>query len=320
MTPYYDAKASTTNDSDTNTKPKGRPFFILYNVLARICREGKKESQCQKLKSDHFEPIMMNIHDLNYTRLKRLVIEHIRKQSQQQSPPYPIDVIAVYAEYESALQWYYAAVPKSSPIPVDFVHTALTESSFDAFVKEVENAPDDYRLWIEICMCSLNKIEKPEAIISIMVSRPIVKAPHGQRSLQITFQAPDQESQPYAPTTRPLSAGVAILDLSNCLIDDVSYVPIKRDSESNNQSPAKKRIRFNESTSNMSLADFLGLCSIPIDNKHVREMIETHKILDWQVFIGTSLTELTQLGFKWGPARSILAGVAKATESREAKR
>ncbi|KAA1134048.1 hypothetical protein PGTUg99_021250 [Puccinia graminis f. sp. tritici] len=274
--------ASTTNDSDTNTKPKGRPFFILYNVLARICREGKKESQCQKLK------------------LKRLVIEHIREQSQQQSPPYPIDVIAVYAEYESALQWYYAAVPKSSPIPVDFVHTALTESSFDAFVKEVENAPDDYRLWIEICMCSLNKIEKPEAIISIM--------------------APDQESQPYAATTRPLSAGVAILDLSNCLIDDVSYVPIKRDSESNNQSPAKKRIRFNKSTSNMSLADFLGLCSIPIDNKHVREMIETHEILDWQVFIGTSLTELTQLGFKWGPARSILAGVAKATKSCEAKR
>jgi hypothetical protein len=263
---------------------------------------------------------MLNIQDLNYTKLKRLVIEHIREQSQEQSPPYPIDVIAVYAEYKSALQWYYAAVPKSSPVPVDFAHTALTESSFDGFVKEVENAPDDYRLWIEIYMCSLNKIEKPEAIISIMVSGPIVKSPHGLRSLQITFQAPDQESQPYAATTRQLSVGVAILDSSNCLIDDVNYVPIKRGSESSNQSPAKKQMRFIESTPNMSLDDFLGLCSIPIDNKHVRQMIETHEILDWQVFIGTSLTELTQLGFKWGPARSILAGVAKATESHEAKR
>ncbi|KAA1120550.1 hypothetical protein PGTUg99_017274 [Puccinia graminis f. sp. tritici] len=53
--------------------------------------------------------------------------------------------------------------------------------------------------------------------------------------------------------------------------------------------------------------------------KHVSEMIEKHEILDWKVFIGASLTKLTQLGFKWGPAQLILAGVSKATESYRPK-
>ncbi|EFP76787.1 uncharacterized protein PGTG_02248 [Puccinia graminis f. sp. tritici CRL 75-36-700-3] len=245
-------------------------------------------------------PITINIHNLNYTRLKRLVIEHIREQSQHQYPKYPIDVIAVYAEHESALRWYYAAVPKALPAPVDFVHRALTESSFDAFIKEVEDAPADYRLWIEIHMCSLNKIDRPEAIISVM--------------------APDQEGHLHAATSRRLYEGVALLETSNCLIDDINYVPIKRDSGGSHQSPAKKRIRNDETTSTMLLGEFLALCNIPIDNKHVSEMIDKHEIFDWKVFIGTSLTELTQLGFKWGPARSILAGVAKATESGEPKK
>ncbi|KAA1124082.1 hypothetical protein PGTUg99_026250 [Puccinia graminis f. sp. tritici] len=294
--------ASTINDSTINDSKTNKTFYILYNVLACVWKEATKEFQCQKLKSDHFKPITIDIGNLNYTSLKRLLIEHIREQSQQHYPQYPINVIAVYAEYESALQWYYAVVPKCLPVPVDFVHRALTETSFDAFVNEVENAPADYRLWLEIHMCSLNKIEKPKAIISIM--------------------APDQEALPHAATSRRLSDGVAMLETSNCLIDDINYapIPIKRDSEAINQSPAKKRVRSDETTSTMSLADFLALCNIPINNKHVSEMIEKHEILDWTVFIGASLTELTQLGFKWGPARSILAGVAKATESGEPKK
>jgi hypothetical protein len=52
----------------------------------------------------------------------------------------------------------------------------------------------------------------------------------------------------------------------------------------------------------MLLAKFLALCNIPINNKHVSKMIDKHEIFDWKVFIGTSLTKLTQLGFKWGPA------------------
>jgi hypothetical protein len=208
----------------------------LYNVLARIWKEAKKEFQCQKLKSDHFEPITINIHNLNYTTLKRLVIQHIREQY----PKYPIDVIAVYAEHESALRWYYAAVPKSLPVPVDFAHRALTESSFDAFIKEVEDAPADYRLWIEIHMCSLNKIEKPEAIISIMVSGPIAILTSQEAYNVLPFQAPDQEAHLRAATSRRLSDGVALLETSNCLINDINYVPIKRDLEGSHQLPAKK--------------------------------------------------------------------------------
>jgi hypothetical protein len=170
MKPCDGVKASTINDSTLNDSDTNKTFYILYNVLARVWKEATKEFQCQKLKSDHFKPITIDIGNLNYTSLKRLLIEHIREQSQQNYPQYPIDVIAVYAEYESALRWYYAVVPKCLPVPVDFAHRALTKSSFDAFVNEVKNAPADYRLWLEIHMCSLNKIEKPEAIISIMVS------------------------------------------------------------------------------------------------------------------------------------------------------
>jgi hypothetical protein len=78
--------------------------------------------------------------------------------------------------------------------------------------------------------------------------------------------------------------------------------PNKEGLRTNHSIACKEVTSVRQDNINMLLANFLALCNIPINNKHVSEMIEKHEILDWKVFIGASLTELTQLGFKWGPA------------------
>ena len=71
-----------------------------------------------------------------------------------------------------------------------------------------------------------------------------------------------------------------------------------------------KRPKMHHVTLDLLIKKFFDVCKVPFSL--VADLIEKNQITHWSAFIGASAEELMDLGFKWGPAKQIVAGVKVA--------